>query len=320
MERYQSGRKRRSNRRQNRNIVLLFVLLAAVFWLVWTGNNAGQSQSGDGEDIGTMIQSEQEAQELTVHFIDVGQGDAILIQCKEHAMLIDAGDNNKGTAVQLYLRKQGVEKLDYLIGTHPDADHIGGLDVVITKFDCKTVMMPEVTRENATYRDVVSAMEYKNYKNTAPVVGTEYELGDARFTIVAPNNNYEEGYNNFSVGILLMYGENRFLFTGDMEAEAEEDMLANGISLKADVLKIAHHGSSTSSGGAFLDAVSPMYAVISCGEGNDYGHPHSETLNKLRQRDIKVFRTDEQGSIIVTSDGKELTWNCSPSESWQSGR
>lgn len=325
MGRYQRGRRRRRNTRQGRNSALLFVLPAVAVLMLWAGSNAGHFRAeSEGAGVNMMPeeseQSETAGQELTVHFIDVGQGDAILIQCAGHAMLIDAGDNSKGTTVQLYLRKQGVEKLDYLIGTHPDADHIGGLDVIITKFDCGVVMMPEVTRENATYRDVVSAMEYKNYQNTVPVAGAEYELGDARFTIVAPNGNYEEGYNNYSIGILLVYGENRFLFTGDAEEEAEADMLANNISLEADVLKIAHHGSSTSSGGAFLDAVSPKYAVISCGEGNDYGHPHSETLNKLRQREIKVFRTDEQGSITVISDGKELTWNCAPSESWQSGR
>lgn len=338
MGRYRRGRRRRRSIKQSRNNALLFVLFAVTLLLVWAGNHAEQFQD-EGGDNDVILQSEQEGQketeqqeqgnreqsevtvqELTVHFIDVGQGDSILIQCKDHAMLIDAGDNNKGTAVQLYLRKQGVEKLDYLIGTHPDADHIGGMDVVITKFDCEKVMMPEVTRENATYRDVVSAMKYKNYKNTAPVVGTEYELGDARFTIVAPNGNYGDSYNDYSIGILLSHGENRFLFIGDAQEKAEEDMLSNGISLQADVLKIAHHGSKTSSGGAFLDAVSPVYAVISCGEGNDYGHPHSETLNNLRQRDIKVFRTDEQGSITVTSDGKKLIWNCAPSESWQSGR
>ena len=317
MAKYQRDRKRPRSRRQSRSNALLFVRLTILLLLIWAGNNVGRAREADKENISALMQSEQE---LTVHFIDVGQGDSILIQCANHAMLIDAGDNSKGTTVQLYLQKQGVQKLDYLIGTHPDADHIGGLDVVITKFDCETVMMPEVTKENATYRDVVSAMEYRNYKNTVPAVGAEYGLGDARFTIVAPNRDYEESYNNYSIGILLVYGENRFLFTGDAEAEAEEDMLSNGISLQADVLKIAHHGSITSSGGAFLDAVSPTYAVISCGEGNDYGHPHSETLNSLRQRGIKVFRTDEQGSIVVTSNGKELIWNCAPSESWQSGR
>lgn len=312
--RYRSGGKRWINRRQSRNKALLFVLLTVVVLLWWAGSNIWKCRE-EREDTDVDVMSE-----LTVHFIDVGQGDAILIQCAGHAMLIDAGDNSKGTKVQLYLQKQGVEKLDFLMGTHPDADHIGGLDVIITKFECETVMMPEVTKDNATYRDVISAMEYKNYQNTDPVVGMEYELGDASFIIVAPNGNYENSYNNYSIGVLLIYGENRFLFTGDAEEEAEKDMLSNGISLQADVLKVAHHGSSTSSGEVFLDAVAPKYAVISCGEGNDYGHPHSKTLNNLRQRGIKVFRTDEQGSVTVTSDGRALIWNCEPSESWQSGR
>lgn len=243
---------------------------------------------------------------MQVHYIDVGQGDATLILCNGHAMLIDAGDNSKGTAVQYYLKKQGVESLDYVIGTHPDADHIGGLDVVITKFDCNMVMMPEIRRDNATYRDVLQAMEYRGYKNTPPVVGTEYPLGEATFCIVAPNGEYGEEYNNYSIGILLTYGENRFLFTGDAMKEAEADMLANGIALQADVLKAGHHGSSDAGSKAFLDAVNPKYAVISCGSDNDYGHPHRETLQSFKERRIDVYRTDLQGDVIAVSDGKEI--------------
>ena len=259
------------------------------------------------------------AGQMEVHFIDVGQGDATLIACDGHYMLIDAGNNDKGTAVQSYLMSQGVEKLDYVIGTHPDADHIGGLDVVIYKFDCDTIIMPNVANDTRTYDDVVQAMKSKGYQTTYPVVGETYTLGGATFTIVAPNADYGNDMNDWSVGVLVQNGNNRFLFTGDAEEKAEEDILNNGIDISADVYAAAHHGSKTATSQAFLDKVSPTYVVISAGEGNKYGHPHAEVLNRLRAAGISVFRTDEQGTIVATSDGNNITWNCSPSESWKAG-
>lgn len=285
-------------------LLSVFLILAALFQPAFLQiDSAAENQSG-----------------LKVHYLDVGQGDCTLIESGEHAMLIDAGNNNKGTYVQNYLQKQGIEKLDYVIGTHPDADHIGGVDVVLTKFKCETVIMPDRENKTKTYDDVIQAMKYKGIKRTAPEVGKEYALGDARFTIVAPaKENYGDNNNDYSVGILLKYGEKRFLFTGDAEEASEEDMQESGIDLHADVYKAAHHGSRSASTEKFMNAVNPEYAVISCGEGNSYGHPHSEVLNRFRQMGIKVFRTDEQGTIIAESDGTSITWNCQPSESWQSG-
>lgn len=256
---------------------------------------------------------------LEVHYIDVGQGDATLILSDGQAMLIDAGDNGRGTAIQSYLTSQGVETLDYVIGTHPDSDHIGGLDVVLYKFDCGTVILPDYEKDTKTYDDVIQTMKQKNYEITYPVVGMQYALGEAAFTIVAPNDTYGNNGNNYSVAILLTHGANRFLFTGDAEEKSEEDMLANGMDLDADVFKAAHHGSDTANTEAFLDEVDPEYVVISCGEGNSYGHPHAETLNRLRAMGIKVFRTDEQGTIVASSDGKSITFNAAPDESWKAG-
>ncbi len=256
--------------------------------------------------------------ELAVHFIDVGQGDSTLIVCDGEAMLIDAGDNDKGTAVQLYLTRHNVDSLKYVIGTHPDADHIGGLDVILYKFDCETILMPDRSSDTETYRDVVNAMEQKGYTNTLPVVGNTYELGASSFTIVGPSEEYGDS-NDCSVAIVLRHGDNSFLFTGDAETEAEKDILDAGADIDVTVYKAGHHGSSTSSDMEFLKAITPECAVISCGEGNSYGHPHAETLNNLRTMGVEVYRTDEQGTIIVSSDGKNLTWNCSPSETWQSG-
>lgn len=277
-------------------------------------------QSGQEEKAAKAPDTSKPEGTLEVHYIDVGQGDATLIKCGSHAMLIDGGNNNKGTTVQLYLKKQGVESLDYIIGTHPDADHIGGLDVIVYKYNCDTVIMPDYEKDTKTYQELVDVIHDKNMKITYPVVGEQYALGEAKFTIIAPNSNsYGGNANDYSVAILLEYGKNRFLFTGDAEEASEAEMLTNGIDISADVYKVAHHGSRSASTQEFLNAVHPKYAVISCGEGNSYGHPHAEVLNRLRSMGVEVFRTDEQGSIIASSDGENITWNCSATDSWQSG-
>lgn len=277
-------------------------------------------QSGQDEKAAKAPDTSKPEGTLEVHYIDVGQGDATLIKCGSHAMLIDGGNNNKGTTVQLYLKKQGVESLDYVIGTHPDADHIGGLDVIVYKYNCDTVIMPDYEKDTKTYQELVDVIHDKNMKITYPVVGEQYALGEAKFTIIAPNSNsYGGNANDYSVAILLEYGKNRFLFTGDAEETSEAEMLTNGIDISADVYKVAHHGSRSASTQEFLNAVHPKYAVISCGEGNSYGHPHAEVLNRLRSMGVEVFRTDEQGSIIASSDGENINWNCSATDSWQSG-
>ncbi len=293
-------------------------------------NEATVQNETSSQQSETTIQGETEQKDdtatvqltdtLTVHFLDVGQGDCTLITCGEHAMLIDAGDNNMGTTVEMYLKKQNITKLDYVIGTHPDADHIGGMDVVIYKFDCDTIILPEFEKDTKTYRDVIDTINNKNYKITRPKTGQAYGLGQAQFTIISPvSDDYGDDANNYSVGIRLVFGDTSFLLAGDAEEEAEEDMLESGEELKADVYKASHHGSKSSNTEEFMEAVRPEYAVISCGEDNTYGHPHAQTLNTFRSMGIKVFRTDEQGAIIIKSDGKELTFNCSPSESWKSG-
>lgn len=261
---------------------------------------------------------EDSVSEMQVHFIDVGQGDATLITCDGEAMLIDAGDNSKGTTVQLYLSKQGVKELKYLILTHPDADHIGGADVVVTKFDIDTVFMSDYTKDNKTYEELSRALDDKGLKGVTPNVGNSYSLGSAEFTFVAPNTTYSDP-NNSSLGLLLTNGDSSFLFTGDAEEEAEYDILANGLDIDCDVYKAGHHGSKTASTKDLLEAASPTYIVVSCAEGNSYGHPHAEPMNNFRSMGMKLFRTDEQGSVIATSNGTEITWNCAPSETWIAG-
>lgn len=233
-------------------------------------------------------------------------------------MLIDTGDSDQGTKIQLYLTKQGVENLDYLVLTHPDADHIGGAPVIITKFGIGQLFLSNYEKDNKTTQKVRDAMQYKGLTASDCQVGDTYTLGNASFTILAPVKEYADS-NNASIVIMVQNGNNRFLFTGDCEAEAEADLIASGADLSADVYLAGHHGSDTASSQAFMDAVSPSYAVISCGEGNSYGHPHAEVLNRFRSMGIQVFRTDEQGSVIAESDGTGITWNCAPSETWQTG-
>ena len=255
---------------------------------------------------------------MEVHFIDVGQGDSTLITCGEHSMLIDAGDDSKGTAIQNYLKKQGIEKLDYLVLTHPDSDHIGGAPVVITKFEIKRVFVSNYEKDNKSYQKLIQALDDKNLKYTTPRVGAKYNLGTATITIIAPNKEYDNP-NDASLALIIQNGDNKFIFTGDAGEEAEQDILDNGLDISADVYHVGHHGSKTSSSRAFLRAIKPSYAVISCAEGNSYGHPHAETLNNLRSRGVKVYRTDEAGSIIATTDGKNITFNVPASDTWKAG-
>lgn len=261
-------------------------------------------------------QNEEEASVRTfssgvveVHLIDVGQGDSILIEAEDAAMLIDAGENNKGSVVVNYLQSQNIKELDYVIGTHPHSDHIGGLDTVIDSILVNSVIMPKVAHTTKTFEDVLSSLEHKNLKLTAPVVGKQYELGPATFTIIAPNSSEYDDLNDYSVGIKLTYGNNSFLFTGDATNISEKEMLSNGIDLSADVLKLGHHGSSTSSTKDFLNAVNPSYVMIGVGKDNEYGHPHVEIMGALKERNIKVYRTDVQGTVIFTSDGKNISVN-----------
>ncbi|WP_143524528.1 MBL fold metallo-hydrolase [Roseburia sp. 499] len=294
-------------------------LLAVVLSMLLLSGCIGQNQQQSTERTEDSAFTESK-ENLEVHFIDVGQGDATLIRQGEHAMLIDAGDNSKGTAVQAYLQMQNIEKLDYVIGTHPDSDHIGGLDVILYKFEWDTVMMPDVDKDTRTYEDVIKVIQDKNRQVTVPKAGETYSLGMAEFTIVCPQkNDYGDNSNNYSIGLRLEFGENHFLFTGDAEEEAEQDMLASGMDLSADVFKAAHHGSDTANTEDFLETVDPDAVVISCGVENSYGHPRAAVMNQLRQMGVEVYRTDEQGTIVVYSDGENIIWNCSASESWKAG-
>ena len=252
------------------------------------------------------VSGDPTTEQLSVHFIDVGQGDSILIQAGDENMLIDAGTNESGSVVTQYLTDLGISHLDWVIGTHPHEDHIGGLDDVILSTDVDRVMMPPKEHTTQTFEDVLDAVEAKNLTITVPETGDTYPLGDGRFTVLGPVADYGDDLNNWSIVLRLDYGDTSFLFTGDVESTAESDILNSGLSVDADVLKVGHHGSDTSTSQDFLDAVSPDFAVISAGKGNDYGHPHQATLNKLLAAQVNLCRTDLQGTVIITSNGSDL--------------
>ncbi|WP_290441632.1 ComEC/Rec2 family competence protein [Clostridium estertheticum] len=224
-------------------------------------------------------------------------------------MLIDAGNNEDSSSVKNYISNQGITKLDYVIGTHPHEDHIGGMDYIINSFKIGKIYMPKATANTKTFRDVVSAIKGKGLKVMAPVVGQTFKVGNATATILAPNSSGYEDLNNFSIVIRLTFGSNSFMFDGDVVDVSENEMLSKGLNISADVLKVGHHGSSSSTTQAFLNKVNPKYAVISCGKNNSYGHPHKSTMNKLKSKGIKVYRTDENGTIVATSDGNNITFN-----------
>ena len=246
--------------------------------------------------------------ELSVHFIDVGQGNAVFIRQGSQSMLIDAGDNHMASRVVDYLRKEGIEKVDYLIGTHPHADHIGGMEDVMDHFDVGKVFMPDVTHTTRTFENTLLAIQRNDLRITKPVVGDVYQIGAAKVTIIAPHSSSYSNLNDYSIGIRLDYGTTSFLFTGDAERRSEEEMVANrnNLSLDVDVILVPHHGSNSSSTRAFLEAASPQYGVIQLGADNRYGHPHTEVIERLQQYNIETYRNDLHGHVVFLSDGTTI--------------
>ncbi len=250
--------------------------------------------------------------ELQVFFIDVGNADSILIRQGEVNALIDAGERGDGDDVLAYLNQQGVKKLDLVIATHPHADHIGGMTEVIEGIPIDRFVMsfmPEdETPTSATYLNMLTALDEKSIPVEAAKPNTIYTLGTAQLTVLAPLSESNEA-NNISVVTRLTFGERSFLFMGDAETAVENELLYSGSPLSADVIKIGHHGSNTSSSQAFLSKVAPEYAIIPCGEGNSYGHPHEKVLSRLETMGVTIYRADVHGHIAIATDGNTLNFS-----------
>lgn len=245
---------------------------------------------------------------LKVHFLDVGQGASqLIIGPTGQTMLIDAGNNDQESVVVDYLKGQGVSKIDILVGTHPDADHVGGLDAVIDNFEIGKIYMPKVQSNTRTFEDVLLSIQRKGLKVATAKAGLQLDWeSDVTVAMVAPVVEIDDS-NEMSAVIHITYGETSFLLTGDAEAGSEKEMINSNADLKSDVLMVGHHGSTSSTTEAFVEAVQPSYAVIQVGQDNTYGHPKATVLKRLNDYGIQVYRNDQQGDIVFTSNGKDIT-------------
>ena len=271
------------------SLFLIFILLTSIFFY-------SPSYSIPKED-------------FIVHYIDVGQGDSALIQSKGKNLLIDAGTPESTNSIVKYLKNLGIKNLDFIIATHPHADHIGGMESIIKKFHVDHFFAPKVTENTDVFKNMVTALKEKdiNINTLSKSKSLPIDLGEnTKIEVYSPSNKEYENLNNYSPILKIYYGETSFLFTGDAETEAEMEAIKSSKNLKSDVLKVGHHGSTTSSTDSFLKEVSPKIAVISSGLDNSYGHPAKETLKKLSFYKTKIFRTDEDGTIILTSNGKSI--------------
>lgn len=286
---------RRKARRENRLplwiLLLLFALVIALF-LLPDKKEPEPPQGGSN---------------LTVRMLDAGQADALLIQQDGKNMLIDAGKNSTAAELVETIKGYGVLRFDIVIATHPHEDHIGGLDEVILAFEIDVLIMPDVQANTKTYRDVAAACAAKKLDITFPEPGGKYTFCESEFTVLAPNGSSYDDTNNYSIVIKFTYVTTDFLFMGDAEALSEKEILNAGYDVNAEVLKVGHHGSTSSTSKAFLAAASPEIALISCGTDNSYGHPHEKTLNALVNAGVKVYRTDVSGTVTLVSDGKDVT-------------
>ncbi len=242
-----------------------------------------------------------------VHFIDVGQADSALIECDGETMMIDGGNVADSNVVAAYLKKEDVTELNYVVCSHAHEDHVGGLSGALSVTKADNIYAPKTEANTKAYKNFKKKAEEQNVEIKHPNVGDKIQLGSSTVEFLGPVDENGKDLNSTSIVLKIIYGNTSFLFTGDAESDEEEEILNSGADLKSTVLKVGHHGSRTSTSYAFLREVMPQYAVISVEKGNSYGHPNEETLSKLSDAGVEVYRTDESGDIVMTSDGNNIS-------------
>lgn len=309
--------KRKNSKKKSGGIKLFIYLVLALVIAAGTYFGIFDDPLGVAKPDKTGTVTEIDDGKLQLHMIDVGQADSFLLRIPDGEnvknILIDAGAPNttRPTTVTDYLSSLGIKELDLLVLTHPHYDHIGVAQNVINSVTVRQVMIPDCDYSSKTWINILETIDKKNIDVIFPEVGQVIDIGEAKMKILAPSDKMLSGKeaNDYSIVAKVTYGETSFMLTGDAESDSEAEILKAfpKADLKCNVLKVGHHGSSTSSSQAFLDAVNPEIALISCGKGNDYGHPHKETMQKLGDMGINIFRTDEMGTVILVSDGKTVS-------------
>lgn len=251
-------------------------------------------------------------EELKVHFIDIGQGDSILIEHNKKTMLIDTGPKENMNSLMEYLSSRKIKKIDYLILTHQHKDHIGNAAEVIYNFKIGALYMPNVTANTNAFEDLTKAIKTKGLKITRPIAGSSFNFGKAQCFIFAPNSEVYEDENDYSIVLKMVYKDTSFLFTGDAQTFSEREMMDKGYDLSSDLLKIAQHGNDKTTSEDFLDRVNPKYAALSCALNDSNDHPSKKVMKLLKEKNIPVYRTDQSGTIVCTSDGQSLTFDKEP--------
>ena len=247
---------------------------------------------------------------FVVHFIDVGQGNAVLLEIDNHFALIDGGDADSVMIVTEYLEHQGVEKLDYIVATHYDTDHLYGIVNIMYRFDVGEIIAPNYKVNTKIYNSFQKSLKAIGKTSRQPSAGEVLNMHGVKMICVSPCSDEYENENDYSIGFKIVYEENSFLLCGDATKHSEKDMLDNNIDLDSDVYMVSHHGSSTSSTKSFLNEVTPAISIISVGSDNDFGHPTKKVLSRLKSVDSKIYRTDQLGNIIISSDGNNMSVEC----------
>lgn len=280
-------------------IIIIFIIAA----LSKTYNRQHVSKEAEGE--------------LIVHMIDVGQADSFLLVQGDQVALVDCGTRSSGKDVVAYLQRLGITKINYLFGTHPHDDHMGGMYDVITNFEIETIIIPEVKNGEVTanwYLKLMKEIRDGGYQVEHPRLDMVYHIGDADIKVIGPISKPVNNVNNYSIVLKVSFGEMDMIMTGDAEKAVEREILEAGYDIEAEILKLGHHGSDTSSSAEFLDAIDPEYALVSAGVGNQYDHPIESVMEEMEERDIKLYRTDESGTVILLITSDDVSFNCEPGD------